>query len=392
MAAETKLRIGLVGLGRFVEIGHMPTYFNSRYSHFIDVVALCDVNAQRLAEWQNRYTVKAGYADFREMLAAEQLDAVVVVTPDHLHSEIVCAALAAGCDVLVEKPLAMDICECHRIARQARQYGRRVVTDFHKRYDPGHQEARARIVSDNKYGAVQFGYVWMQDTIDIPMPGFFKSNFAEKSSPVWFLGTHFFDLIRYITALEPIEIRAVGYNQILAGMGINTLDAVKSDIIFNNGASISFYLSWNLPTGASSLTTQGIYLQFEKGDLKIDTRDRGMYELSGDGFRSINPMACHRTASGVGGYIYDSIGQGLLEFLELKRTGRADYAQLEQADPSGRAGFYSTLMAQVTHESLQRGRKISNGQVIIGEQLDINEYIKDRLGGDAADYLVAEST
>jgi predicted dehydrogenase len=391
MKKDTKLRMGVVGLGRYVEIAHMPTYFESPYSSFIEVSALCDVSPERLKEWQKRYGVGAGYTDYQKMLADVPLDAVVVVTPDHLHTEIVCQSLAAGCDVLVEKPLACNIVECHRIIRSARQYRRRVITDFHKRFDPAHQEARTRIVQDRKYGQLQFGYVWMQDTIAIPAPGFFKSNFAEKSSPVWFLGVHFFDLIRFITAMEPIELRATGYRQVLAGMGINTFDAVKSDVIFNNGASISFCLSWNLPEGAPSLTTQGLYLQFERGDLKIDTRDRGMYELSDEGYKAVNPMFTRRTERGYAGYGHESIGEALLSFLQLKCSDRADYLAQEQADPSGLDGFYATLIAEATHESLQRGRVISGGEVFLGRQINLNDYIRERLGSESGDYAISES-
>lgn len=387
---ETKLRIGVIGLGRYVEIAHMPTYFNSRYSSFIDVVALCDVDADRLGRWQERFGVKAGYTDYQKMLANERIDAAVVVTPDHLHTEIVCSALQAGCDVLVEKPLANDIEQCHRIIRAARQYRRRLVTDFHKRFDPGHQEARARIVDDKKYGQVQFGYVWMQDTINIPAPGFFKSNFARNSSPVWFLGVHFFDLIRYLTDLEPIELRATGYKQVLVEMGIDTFDAVKTDVIFDNGAGISFCLSWNLPEGAPSFTRQGLYLQFEKGDLKIDARDRGIYELSEAGYKTINPMYTRRTKDGYAGYAHESIGETLAEFLRLKRNGRATYLELEENDPSGRDGFYATLIAQATHDSLQRGRKSADGKVYIGRTIDINRYLEEKLASEAGDYRVTE--
>jgi len=388
MTSQSKLRIGVVGLGRYVEIAHMPTYFESRYASAIEVAALCDVSEERLKEWRQRYGVKSGYTDYRKMLADQKLDAVVVVTPDHLHTEVTCQALEAGCDVLVEKPLATDIGECHKIIQTARRQKRRVITDFHKRHDPAHQEGRARITTDRKYGQVQFGYVWMLDTINVPAPGFFKSNFAEKSSPVWFLGVHFFDLIRFMTDLNPIEVRATGYKQVLKAMGINTFDAVKSDMVFDNGAAISFYLSWNLPEGAPSFTTQGLYLQFEKGDMKIDTRDRGMTELSGAGYKTVNPMYTRRTDRGYAGYAHESIGDALIEFLELKQNGRRPYDDLEKADPSGMGGFYSTLMAQMTHESLARGRSLSGGQVALGGAMDVNEYIKEKLGPDADDYLV----
>ena len=55
---EQKLRVGLVGLGTYVEIAHMPTYFESRYSSHIDMVALCDISAERLKQWQDRYKVR----------------------------------------------------------------------------------------------------------------------------------------------------------------------------------------------------------------------------------------------------------------------------------------------------------------------------------------------
>jgi len=338
-----QLRIGVVGLGRYVEIAHMPTYFESRYARQIDVAALCDVSDDRVREWQTRYGVKAGYSDYRQMLAKEKLDAVVIVTPDHLHTQITCDAIEAGCDVLVEKPLATDIVECDRIIKMAQKAKRRVITDFHKRHDPCHQEGRTRIVVDKKYGQVQFGQVWMLDTINVPAPGFFKSNF----------------------------------------------DAVKADIIFNNGANISFLLSWNLPEGAPSFTTQGLYLQFENGDMKIDTRDRGMTELSQAGYKTVNPMYTRRTLTGYAGYAHESIGESLMEFLELKRTHRAAYAEQERVSPTDRAGFFATLMAQATHDSLARGRVIKNGEVHLGETIVLNEYMKEKLGASASNYAIA---
>ncbi len=389
--SENKLRIGVVGLGRYVEIAHMPTYFNSRYADFIEVSALCDVDKNRLTDWCEKYNIPNSYTDYKEMLAKENLDALVVVTPDHLHTQITCDAIESGCDVLVEKPLATSIVECDKIIKTARENKRIVITDFHKREDPAHQEARYRITQEKKYGQVQFGYVWMQDTINIPAPGFFKSNFAEKSSPIWFLGVHFFDLIRFITDLQPIQLRATGYKQVLAGMGINTFDAIKSDVIFDNGASISFYLSWNLPEGAPNFTTQGLYLQFENGDLKIDSRDRGVYELSKEGYKTINPMYTRHTPRGMSGYAHESIGEALALFLQLKQNERKDYEKLQQQLRSDYDGFYSTLMAQASHASLERGKQSSDGKIFLGEIIDLNEYIKEQLSDSADDYIIKSS-
>ena len=70
--SDAKLRIGVVGLGTFVEIAHMPTYFNSRYARFLDVAGICDVNADRLKEWGQKYNIAGQYTSLDEMLRQGQ--------------------------------------------------------------------------------------------------------------------------------------------------------------------------------------------------------------------------------------------------------------------------------------------------------------------------------
>ncbi len=387
--AEGKLRIGVVGLGTFVEIAHMPTYFDSRYSRFIEVAGLCDVNAGRLKEWGTRYDVAGQYSDLDKMLAEANLDAVTIVTPDHTHTPIALKALEAGCDVLVEKPLAMNIKDCHKIRQAALKNQRRVITDFHKQEDPAHQEARSRVRA-GRYGDVQFGYIWMQDAITVPAGGFFKTALAAHSSPVWFLGVHFFDVIRFITGLDPWKVKATGYKQVLGPeKGIDTYDAVKADVTMSNGAALSFYLSWNLPENIPSLTRQGIYLQCTKGEIHVDTRDRGFFESTYEaGYKAVNPMFLRDTLHGKAGYGCESIGEALREFYDLKAADRANYKEMEDARPSGLDGFYATLTGQAVDASLAQGVSLQGGQVVIGKEVDCNDLLQSELGTDADEYLI----
>lgn len=388
--ADGKLRIGVVGLGTFVEIAHMPTYFSSRYSRFIEVAGICDVNADRLKEWGRKYNVAGQYTSLDDMLAKANLDAVTIVTPDHTHTPIALKALEAGCDVLVEKPLAMNIKDCHKIRQAAKQAGRRVITDFHKQEDPAHQEARSR-VHGGRYGDLQFGYVWMQDSITVPAGGFFKTSLAAHSSPNWFLGVHFYDCVRFITGLLPWKVKATGYKQVLGPeRGINTYDAIKADVIMNNGAAVSFYLSWNLPENIPSLTRQGIYFQFAKGETYIDTRDRGFFESTYQaGYKAVNPMFLRDTDHGKAGYGAESIGEALREFHDLKCTGRQGLADLEKSRPSALDGFYATLTGQAVDNSLATGQTLQGGQIIIGKEIDVNDLLQSELAGEANEYLVS---
>ena len=385
---DTKLRIGVVGLGRFIEIAHMPTYFDSPYSEFIEVAAVCDTDPGRLKEWADRYGIAGRYTDTAQMVQDTPLDAVVVVTPDHAHAAPTLAALEAGCDVLVEKPMAMTVTDCDRMIQAAADQGRRLIVDFHKQFDPAHQEARERI-SSGRYGPLQFGRAWMQDAISVPAGDFFKSDLAAHSSPVWFLGVHFFDVIHFVTGVRPARVRATGYRHVLGPLrGIDTWDAVKADVVYTAGQSISFLVSWNLPAGIPSLTQQGFVLQFAHGEVRVDAAFSGLTDSSDvDGFKALNPAFTRRGQHGYAGYGHESIGEALREFLKLKRSGRAELAALEAQNPSGYDGLYATWIGQCVDASLADGVERDAGRAVVGRDVDCEALLRDQLGPRAEEYL-----
>jgi len=114
-APNGRIRVAQVGCGRIARFHDMPGVLDSGLA---DIVALCDLDAKRLQEsrdWLGQRHVEAGlpaptvgaYADFREMLATEEIDAVVISTPDHWHAEIAFAAAMAGKAVYLQKPFTM---------------------------------------------------------------------------------------------------------------------------------------------------------------------------------------------------------------------------------------------------------------------------------------------
>ena len=118
--ARRKVRIGVAGLGRIGWKWHCAEL--DRHAGF-DLVAVQDVVPDRLQEAEQTYGV-AAYADFAEMLAEARLEAVTIATPSHLHAEMARQALAAGCHVMVEKPMAVDSREAAGMARAAARSGR----------------------------------------------------------------------------------------------------------------------------------------------------------------------------------------------------------------------------------------------------------------------------
>ncbi len=106
------------------------------------VVAVCDLDAKRRARAKASIDAQAGNqacrqcADFRELLAAEDVDGLIVATPDHWHVPIALLAVKAGKAVYVEKPLSLTIAEGRLLADVVRRYGGIVQVGSQQRSDP----------------------------------------------------------------------------------------------------------------------------------------------------------------------------------------------------------------------------------------------------------------
>ena len=124
---DDRLRVGVVGTGWWAGLEHLP---GLRSRRDVDVVALCGRNPERLAALADRFDVPGRHLDWREMLARERLDVVVIVTPNALHHPIALAALDAGAHVICEKPLALDAVQAREMAERAEARGRQTLTFF----------------------------------------------------------------------------------------------------------------------------------------------------------------------------------------------------------------------------------------------------------------------
>jgi len=81
-----------------------------------EVVAVADINVERAKNCAERFEIPRVYADYQEMLAKCDLDAVSVCTPNSFHAPVAVAAFQAGCHVLCEKPISVSAAEGQRFA------------------------------------------------------------------------------------------------------------------------------------------------------------------------------------------------------------------------------------------------------------------------------------
>lgn len=133
-----RLRVGLVGAGLVGQAEHAFYLWEERER--FEFVALADASASVREALRQRYGLQHVHADMADLLSCN-LDAVVIAAPDALHPELAVAALEAGLHVLCEKPLALTLSGCDRIAAARDRSGRVLQVGYMKRHDPAYGRA-----------------------------------------------------------------------------------------------------------------------------------------------------------------------------------------------------------------------------------------------------------
>jgi predicted dehydrogenase len=132
MAGE-RLGIGVVGAGRWANWAHLPGW---KRDERCEIVAVCDREIDRARAAADTFGAKVATADYRDLLARDDIAIIDVVTRDSGHFEINMAALEAGKHVLSEKPVAHDFRDVRKAAGLAAEKGLKTKVGFTFRYSP----------------------------------------------------------------------------------------------------------------------------------------------------------------------------------------------------------------------------------------------------------------
>jgi predicted dehydrogenase len=155
VGANERLGIGMIGMGRMAR-GHLE---NLLAEPDVEVRALCDVYAPNLGWAAAKAPEAKTYVDFREVLGRDDVDAVVIGTPDHWHALPTVMACDAGKDVYVEKPTAVAIAESRKMVEAGRRSDRIVQVGTQQRSAP-HFKYAVQLVREGVLGEVTFVRTW----------------------------------------------------------------------------------------------------------------------------------------------------------------------------------------------------------------------------------------
>jgi predicted dehydrogenase len=150
-----QLNVAIVGCGSITQRGLLPHLAQPDAEGLFNVVAVCDVEAERAAQVAAQYNVPAWYASTKAMLqdASSEIDALLIATPAAFHYEIGMAAVQAGKHIHVQKPLTLSVAEATRLTAAAAAQDVRIVASPVQMLGPGAQRIK-EIIAQGGIGRV----------------------------------------------------------------------------------------------------------------------------------------------------------------------------------------------------------------------------------------------
>ncbi len=170
ISPNEKLQIGVIGCNG---MGWSNTVSMLKMQD-VDLIAICDVDSnvvkRRMEDYkQQRTNTPKTYTDYRELLNNNDIDAVIIGTPDHWHCKMMVDAVEAGKHVYVEKPVANTIEECNLMVAATKKTGKIVQAGQWQRSGP-HYKAAIEIVRSGVLGNIRLVKVWAYQGWMKPVP------------------------------------------------------------------------------------------------------------------------------------------------------------------------------------------------------------------------------
>jgi predicted dehydrogenase len=389
-AVEQPKRVGLIGCGWYGKCD----LFRLIQVAPVEVVSLCDVDramlgqaAEMVAGRQASKKRPRTYGDYREMLKENDLDIVLVATPDHWHALPMIAAVEAGADVYVQKPISVDVVEGQAMLSAARGHGRVVQVGTQRRSTPHIIEARDRVIREGKLGKIAlvevYCYYHMRardnppdtnppETLDYEMwtgpapmrpynalvhPGKWRSFTEYGNGIMGDMCIHMFDMTRWMLELGwPRRISSTGGILVDRASKANIPDTQTATFEFPDLPVVWQMRSWGHPVEPKY--PWGATFYGDKGTLKVGINSYDFVPtgngspIHGDVVMELDQYPEDKTEARLEKPVAPAIRRHMKDFLAAIESRGKPVADIEQ-------GHISTASCILANLSMKLGRSLT---------------------------------
>jgi predicted dehydrogenase len=257
--------------GGAISNAHLPAVAASEKA---ELICVADLNESTAKEKAEKFGARSITTDYHELLARDDIEAVIIGLPAGLHAEAALAAFGAGKHVLVEKPMARTLQECDAMIGAAERAGKVLQVAMVRRFDADWGKVRELVQA----GTVGRPCLWRrmaQGSAPQPPYGAWYSDANLSDGPLSESGAHDFDFVRYTFG----DVRAVTATNWQMGRVGDVLDTGIVTLDFESGDRMLCLWSWGLPPKCAGGTISGMDVLGPDGALQQSRRrEDGRYE------------------------------------------------------------------------------------------------------------------
>jgi predicted dehydrogenase len=251
------VKVGIIGCGGIAKGKHLPALANVAE---VEMVAFCDIIVARAKEAKEKYgTADAKvYADYKELLADNELDVVHVLTPNSSHAELSIAAMEAGSHVMCEKPMAKTSEEAREMIAASKRTGKKLTIGYQNRFRTDSQHLHT-VCEEGELGEIYSAKAHAIRRRAVPTWGVFLDEEAQGGGPLIDIGTHALDLTLWMMDnYKPKYVVGNTYHKLAETKNaanawgpwdpekFTVEDSAFGFVVMENGATIYLEASWAL--------------------------------------------------------------------------------------------------------------------------------------------------
>lgn len=256
------MKYALIGCGRI-----SPNHIAAAVANKLEIVAMCDINPDNIVDKKLKFdlpdTVKE-YLDYREMLRKEKIDLIAIATESGKHAQIALECIEAGCNLIIEKPIALSLEDADEIIKKADEKGVKVCACHQNRFNKSIQKIR-EAVDKKRFGKLFYGTAhirWCRDHEYYDRASW-RGTWEQDGGALMNQCIHNIDLLRWMLGDEIEEV--VGMTDRLHHDYIEAEDLGIALVKFENGA-------YGIIEGTTDVYPRNLeetlYLFGEKGTVK----------------------------------------------------------------------------------------------------------------------------
>ena len=324
------VKVGVIGVGF---MGELHTRTLSEMPG-VEVVGVADTDVEKARKVALRYGISSFYEKPEDLL--EQVEAVVVVSPETAHREHAVMALKADRHVLLEKPMAHSLSDAEAIAVQAGQSKGCLLIGYILRFDPRYVAGKTAM---GRLGEVVALHVCRRGVIDVP------KRVGSWTHPLFYMGVHDIDMLRWYTEDEVSQVYGMASYKIF---GRSIPDVIVATLRFRNGAVATLEINWILPSKFKAHLESKIEAFGANGMVVVESLDQGVRCcFSESGYEFPDALHCPEYH----GRIEGDLKRELEHFIRCVRLE-------EQPLITAKDGLESLRVALAIIESAEKGKPV----------------------------------